>query len=94
MENLNLSEKQKEMIDIFVKALPFLRKELNISQTELGKKVGKSRQTISSIERGVSPLEWDTFLSIVLFFKVNWNKHKDELSELEKFLMVDTNDNK
>ena len=90
MDDLNLTPEQKQMIDIFVKALPNLRKELNISQTALGQKIGKSRQTISSIERGLAPLTWDTFLSIALFFKVNYNKDKKKLTDLEKFLIIDT----
>ena len=89
LDDLNLTSEQKKMIELFVQALPTLRKELNVSQTELGLKVGKSRQTISSIERGLSPLTWDTFLSIALFFKVNYNKNKDELTDLDKFLIVD-----
>ena len=40
------------------------REQLNISQTELGKQVGVSRQTISSIERG------DYHPSIVVAIKI------------------------
>ena len=94
MDDLNLTKEQKEMIDLFVKALPLLRKELNVSQKTLGQKIGKSRQTISSIERGLSPLTWDTFLSIALFFKVNYNRGKKTLTDLEKFLMINNSENK
>lgn len=67
----HLTEEQTEMMDLFVQALPFLRKEIGVTQTELGHKIGRSRQTISYIERGTYPLSWETFLSLIYFFRVN-----------------------
>lgn len=49
------------MVNILVKRLPQIRKEMKISQTELGIKVGLSRQTISSIERETVELSWNNF---------------------------------
>ncbi|MEG2813052.1 MAG: helix-turn-helix transcriptional regulator [Oscillospiraceae bacterium] len=92
MNDLKLTSEQEKMVNIFVRALPTLRKEVGVSQTLLGQKIGKSRQTISLIERGASPLTWDTFLSIILFFKVNYNKDKKVINDLEKFLIIDEND--
>ena len=43
-----------------------IRKKLRMSQAELGEAVGKSRQKISELERGVAPLGWDTYLAILL----------------------------
>lgn len=57
---------QKELIEELVKDLPALRKKLHMSQAELGEAVGKSRQKISEMERGVAPLGWDTYLAILL----------------------------
>ena len=54
--------------------LPVLRASFNISQTELGNLIGKSRQQISKIERGITPLGWDTCLAIVMVLH-----NKDEL---------------
>ncbi|MBU3812262.1 MAG: helix-turn-helix transcriptional regulator [Candidatus Niameybacter stercoravium] len=56
------------------------REELAISQTELGKRCGVSRQTISSIERG------DYHPSIVLAIKLAqiFNKSIEELFWLEE----------
>ena len=56
------------------------REELAISQTELGKRCGVSRQTISSIERG------DYHPSIVLVIKLAqiFNKSIEELFWLEE----------
>ncbi len=88
MNDLKITKQQEEMISIFVKALPDLRKEIGVSQTVLGEKIGKSRQTISLIERGEAPLTWDTFLSIILFFKVNYSKKEKEFNALEQFLRI------
>ena len=64
-----LTDEQKNMISTLSQALPFLRKEIGVSQTELANKVGVSRQTISLIERQVQPMTWTLFLAIVFFFK-------------------------
>ena len=59
-------------------ALPFLRKEIGVSQSLLANKVGVSRQTISLIERQIQPMTLTLFLAIVFFFKCNndFNKGK------------------
>ena len=69
-------EKQIEMMEILAKRLPLIRKEMNISQTELGEKVGLSRQTISSIERGTSELSWNNYLAIMMFLNANKDRCK------------------
>lgn len=66
-----LSEEQKNMITTLSRALPYLRKELGVSQTELAVKVGVSRQMISLIERQLQPMSWTLFLAIVFFIKSN-----------------------
>ena len=60
-------EKQQEMISRLVQRLPSIRRELNISQTKFGEKVGLSRQTISAIERGATGLSWNNYLGIMMF---------------------------
>ncbi len=60
------TKQQKELIDELIKDLPALRKKLHLSQADLGEAVGKSRQKISEMERGVAPLGWDTYLAILL----------------------------
>lgn len=57
---------QKALIESLVNELPVYRKKLRMSQAELGDAVGKSRQKISEMERGVAPLGWDTYLAIIL----------------------------
>lgn len=80
------------MINILVKRLPQIRREMKISQTELGKKVGLSRQTISSIERGTVELSWNNYLAIMMFVVVNRNKFKtmyqDDSQELIEILDI------
>ena len=62
---------REEMMKELVNSLPRMRKRLKISQTELGEKVGLSRQTISSIERKTTPLTWNNYLAIMMFFTAN-----------------------
>lgn len=80
------------MINILVKRLPQIRREMKISQSELGKKVGLSRQTISSIERGTVELSWNNYLAIMMFVVVNRNKFKtmyqDNSQELIEILDI------
>lgn len=80
------------MISILVQRLPQIRKEMKISQTELGKKVGLSRQTISSVERGTVELSWNNYLAIMMFIVANRNKcktiYQDDSQELIEVLDV------
>lgn len=62
---------RKSVIDDFVEELPKMRKRLGISQTELGEKVGLSRQTISLVERKQLALTWNNYLAIMMFFSLN-----------------------
>ena len=57
---------QKALIESLVNELPVYRKKLRMSQADLGEAVGKSRQKISEMERGVAPLGWDTYLAILM----------------------------
>ena len=85
-------EKQQEMINALVRNLPQIRKEMKVSQTELGKKVGLSRQTISAIERGTVELSWNNYLAIMMFVLANQNKFKtmyqDDSQELIEILDI------
>ena len=71
MAEYKLTEEQQEMIRVLTQALPYLRKEIGVSQTVLAEKVGISRQMISLIERQLQPMTWTLFLAIVFFFKCN-----------------------
>lgn len=92
-DETKLTDEQRRMIETFKIALPKMRKELGVSQTQLGEKIGHSRQMVSFIERGVKSMSWNTFLSIALFFKVNYNKKdKEQLTDLDKFLLVNSDE--
>jgi len=71
MAEYKISEEQQRMISVLSQALPHLRKEMGVSQTELANKVGVSRQMISLIERQLQPMTWTLFLAVVFFFKCN-----------------------
>lgn len=62
---------QKEMMQDLAENLPDLRRKLKITQTELGKRVGLSRQTISSIERKTVTMTWNNYLALMMFFTAN-----------------------
>lgn len=77
------------MIISFQKVLGQMRKELGVSQAEFGKKVGKSRQMISLLERGKVEMTWDTFVAFMYFFKVNWDAITNERrTVLDDFLDI------
>lgn len=85
-------EKQQEMINQLVQKLPQIRRKMKISQTEFGEKVGLSRQTISSIERGNVNLSWNNYLAIMLFIFANSDRcktlYKDDSQELVEILGI------
>lgn len=62
---------KRKVLESFSKKIPYIRRELHLSQTELGEKLGMSRQSVSSIERGVVQLTWDTFLALLVIIMVN-----------------------
>ena len=89
LANEFLSDDQKMMVKTFQKVMPQMRKELGISQTDFGKKVGKSRQMISLLERGKVEMTWDTFVAFMYFFKVNWKAiTNDRRTVLDDFLDI------
>lgn len=51
--------------------MPKIRKSLGMSQSELGNKVGVSRQSISSIERGSVQLTWNIMLAVLMVVMAN-----------------------
>ena len=62
---------KEELLTAFAEQLPAIRKILGVSQSEMGRKVGLSRQSISSIERGNVALTWNTLLAVLLIVLVN-----------------------
>lgn len=83
--DIEINKKQQEMINTLTQALPYLRKEFDISQTELAHKVGLSRQMISLIERGKQQMTWTQFLAIVFFFKSNNDFERGKKAVAKKY---------
>ena len=79
---------RKELLIEFSKKLPAIRKELGVSQSEMGRKVGLSRQSISSIERGNAPLTWNTLLAIMLVVLVNNPDCFSNIMKDERFSLI------
>ncbi|HJA70989.1 MAG TPA: helix-turn-helix domain-containing protein [Candidatus Lachnoclostridium stercoravium] len=77
------SEKEK-LIQTLTANLPLLRARMDISQEEIAKIIGISRQTYSSFENGKRQMSWQVYLALILFFDVNSETH-DLLHHLECF---------
>lgn len=80
------------MTKLFRNELPVLRAKAQVSQEELAKKIGISRQTYSSLETGKREMSWTTFLALIAYFQNNENTNKmiseiDGLSEGIEMLM-------
>ncbi len=87
-----LEERKEILISNLTNNLPVLRTMLRLSQSDLGKIIGLSRQQIVAIETGKRKMTWPTFLAIVLVFSSN-NETKQLLSvfgiyteELDEFI--------
>ena len=71
-ECYGLSNEEKEgLISVLVEELPTLRVKIGLSQDELCKIIGISRQTYSAIETKKRKMSWNTFLTLILFFDFN-----------------------
>jgi len=66
-----LDDKQKEeIINALAENLPVLRSKLGLSQEELAKKIGVTRQTIINIEKN-KKMGWTTALALLMVFTFN-----------------------
>ena len=73
-----------EYINILVDELPSLRARIHISQAELARGIGISRQTYSLIETQKQKMTWVTFMAIIAFFSGD-PKTRKELIRLKLF---------
>ncbi len=72
MENINEFEKSRQLlIDKLTSELPILRAKLGISQEDISKRVGISRQTYSLVEGKKQKMTWVTFMALLSFFEHN-----------------------
>ena len=71
------TDKEREkFIDALTDELSVLRAKASISQDELAKLIGISRQTYGTIERKARRMTWNTYLSLILFFDYNESTHE------------------
>ena len=72
MESVELLNRDREvLIDILTSELPVLRARLGISQEDISKCVGISRQTYSLVEGKMQKMTWVTFMALLSFFEYN-----------------------
>ena len=74
--------------------LAMLRAKAGVSQAELAEVIGIARQTYSAFECGRKSMGWNTFMSLILFFKEK-KKTSDIISmigiytdELENYIKI------
>ena len=65
--------------------LVILRKKLRLTQAELAKRVGISRQTLMDIENRKRPMTWNVFMSLFGLFREN-----EDTSSLLTFYSIST----
>lgn len=79
MENLSkwsISDAEKDKyILALTSELALLRTKADISQEELARLIGVSRQTYGAIERKTRKMSWNTYLSLILFYDYNRKTH-------------------
>lgn len=79
-DNVNIdipNDERESLIEILTEELPVLRAKIGISQNDLSKMIGVSRQTYSSIETKKWKMTWNMFLSLLFVFRYN-----DKTSEI------------
>ncbi len=89
MEN----ERKDRLVENLTANLPVLRTMLHLTQSDLAKLLGLSRQQIVAIENKTRKMTWATFLAAVLIFRSNeetnqllsvFGIYTDELEEFIK----------
>ena len=76
MDYWNFSKEEKEaLIDRLTVELPALRGAVKASQDEIANAIGVSRQTYGAIECQKRKMNWNTYMSLILFFDYNPNSH-------------------
>ena len=71
---MSRDEKEKfktAYIDKLAEILSMLRAKADVTQGDVADRIGIARQTYSAIECGRSRMSWNTFMSLILFFKEN-----------------------
>ena len=87
-----MSQDEKEKfktayIDKLAENLSMLRAKAGVTQGDVADRIGIARQTYSAIECGRNKMSWNTFMSLILFFKENV-----QTKEVIKLLGIYTNE--
>lgn len=69
-------EKRLAQIALLTEKLPVLRAMLRISQAELAREIGISRQTYSLVETGKQQMTWVTYMALIAYFGNNGKTRK------------------
>lgn len=77
----DLEYEQNRRICILTDELPVLRARLHISQAELSRGIGISRQTYSLVETKKQQMTWITYMAIIAFFS-NYANTREALINL------------
>ena len=81
---MSRNEKEKfktTYIDKLAENLSMLRAKAGVTQGDVADRIGIARQTYSAIECGRNKMSWNTFMSLIFFFKEN-KKTKDGIELL------------
>lgn len=81
LNTIIFEQDQNRLIDILTEELPVLRARLRISQAELARGIGISRQTYSLIETKKQKMTWVTYMAMIAFFG-GYAKTRQSLIEL------------
>ena len=81
MLDINEETERNRLIEIMTEELPILRARMRISQGDLARSIGISRQTYSLIETRKQKMTWVTYMALIGFFVGN-SKTKKHLSDL------------
>ena len=69
----------------FSKKLEYMRKKRNISQTQVAKKLGVSRQTVYKWEADINKPEFDKIEKLAELFEISYNLLLDDSIDLPKY---------
>lgn len=69
---MQIDENQKEIISsTLIENLPVLRAKMNLTQDDLAKQLGVTRQTIINVESKKTKISWTMVLALLLIFISN-----------------------
>lgn len=85
MSDINEEIERTRLINIMTDELPVLRARMRISQGDLARSIGISRQTYSLIETRKQKMTWVTYMALIGFFVGN-PKTKKHLKDIGLYI--------